>query len=134
MIFHKVETHKKLTVLPLFHHDNRQNNVLLWLCKRAYREEKMLKVNEYFDGNVKSIGFEQKGEKATVGVMEAGDYQFNTAAPERMTVVKGVLRIQLADEDEWHSYHQGESFDVAGHSSFKLEVKTATAYLCEFLD
>ena len=24
-----------------------------------------------------------------------------------MTVVKGVLRIQLADEDEWHSYHQG---------------------------
>ena len=31
----------------------------------------MLKVNEYFDGNVKSIGFEQKGEKATVGVMEA---------------------------------------------------------------
>lgn len=31
----------------------------------------MLKVNEYFDGNVKSIGFEQKGDKATVGVMEA---------------------------------------------------------------
>lgn len=41
----------------------------------------MLKVNEYFDGNVKSIGFEQKGDKATVGVMEAGHYQFNTAAP-----------------------------------------------------
>jgi uncharacterized protein YaiE (UPF0345 family) len=28
----------------------------------------------------------------------------------------------------------GESFDVAGHSSFKLEVKIASAYLCEFLD
>ncbi|MFQ2300036.1 pyrimidine/purine nucleoside phosphorylase [Aeromonas dhakensis] len=94
----------------------------------------MLKVNEYFDGNVKSIGFEQKGGKATVGVMEAGHYQFNTAAPERMTVVKGALTIQLADEDEWHTYEQGQSFDVAGHSSFKLEVKTPTAYLCEFLD
>ena len=58
----------------------------------------MLKVNEYFDGNVKSIGFEQKGEKSTVGVMEAGEYLFNTAAPERMTVIKGALTIQLADE------------------------------------
>ncbi|MCF5883870.1 pyrimidine/purine nucleoside phosphorylase [Aeromonas veronii] len=94
----------------------------------------MLKVNEYFDGNVKSIGFEQKGEKSTVGVMNAGDYLFNTAAPERMTVIKGALAIQLADEDEWHTYSQGESFLVAGHSSFKLEVKTPTAYLCEFLD
>ena len=94
----------------------------------------MLKVNEYFDGNVKSIGFEQKGEKATVGVMEAGEYLFNTAAPERMTVIKGALTIQLADEDEGHTYQQGESFDVAGHSSFKLEGKIASAYLCEFLD
>ncbi|MEG0007912.1 pyrimidine/purine nucleoside phosphorylase [Aeromonas lusitana] len=94
----------------------------------------MLKVNEYFDGNVKSIGFEQKSEKATVGVMDVGDYLFNTAAPERMTVIKGALRIQLADEDDWHTYRQGQSFDVAGHSSFKLEVETPTAYLCEFLD
>ncbi|CAJ1795604.1 pyrimidine/purine nucleoside phosphorylase [Aeromonas jandaei] len=94
----------------------------------------MLKVNEYFDGNVKSIGFEQKGEKSTVGVMNVGEYLFNTAAPERMTVIKGTLTIQLADEDEWHTYSQGESFLVAGHSSFKLEVTTPTAYLCEFLD
>lgn len=56
--------------------------------------------------------------------MNAGDYLFNTAAPERMTVIKGALTIQLADEDEWHTYNQGESFLVAGHSSFKLEVKT----------
>lgn len=117
-----------------FIHDNWQNIVLFLLGERAYRDENMLKVNEYFDGNVKSIGFEQKGDKATVGVMEAGDYQFNTAAPERMTVVKGALTIQLADEDEWHTYSQGQSFEVAGHSSFKLEVKTPTAYLCEFLD
>ncbi|MGL5814961.1 MAG: pyrimidine/purine nucleoside phosphorylase [Aeromonas sp.] len=94
----------------------------------------MLKVNEYFDGNVKSIGFEQKNEKATVGVMAAGEYLFNTAAPERMTVVKGALCIQLADEDTWTTYQQGQSFEVPGHSSFKLEVKIPTAYLCEFLD
>lgn len=50
----------------------------------------MLKVNEYFDGNVKSIGFEQNGEQSTVGVMAAGEYLFNTGAPERMTVIKEV--------------------------------------------
>ena len=94
----------------------------------------MLKVNEYFDGNVKSIGFEQKGDKATVGVMEAGDYQFNTAAPERMTVVKGALTIQLADEEEWHTLERGRSFDVTRHSPSRLEWRTPTAYLCEFLD
>lgn len=94
----------------------------------------MLKSNEYFDGNVKSIGFEHKGDKATVGVMAAGHYEFNTAAPERMTVVKGALTIQLKDEDEWRTYQAGQAFQVPGHSSFKLEVKQATAYLCEFLD
>ncbi len=118
----------------LIPHDNWQKIVLVWLHKRTHRDVKMLKVNEYFDGNVKSIGFEQKGEKSTVGVMNAGDYLFNTASPERMTVIKGALTIQLADEDEWHTYSHGESFLVAGHSSFKLEVTTPTAYLCEFLD
>lgn len=93
----------------------------------------MLKVNEYFDGNVKSIGFEQNDEKSTVGVMNVGNYLFNTAAPERMTVIKGALTIQLAGEEEWHTYSQGHSFVVAGHSSFKLQVATPTAYLCEFL-
>ena len=46
--------------------------------------------------------------------MEAGDYQFNTAAPERMTVIKGALTIQLADEDGVAHLPAGESFDVAG--------------------
>ena len=36
----------------------------------------MLKVNEYFDGKVKSIGFANAGGNATVGVMAPGEYQF----------------------------------------------------------
>ncbi|PJG57892.1 pyrimidine/purine nucleoside phosphorylase [Aeromonas cavernicola] len=94
----------------------------------------MLKVNEYFDGNVKSIGFEHASDKSTVGVMNTGDYLFNTGAPERMTVIKGALTIQLANDDKWHTYEQGQSFHVAGDSSFKLQVTAPTAYLCEFLD
>ncbi len=53
----------------------------------------MLKINEYFDGNVKSIGFENKGP-VSVGVMEAGEYTFGTAAPERMKVIKGELTVK----------------------------------------
>ncbi|MFM4647724.1 pyrimidine/purine nucleoside phosphorylase [Aeromonas bivalvium] len=93
----------------------------------------MLKVNEYFDGNVKSIGFEQNGEQSTVGVMAAGDYLFNTGAPERMTVIKGNLTIQLAGSSDWQSYDQGQSFEVPGNSSFSLKVSSPSAYLCEFL-
>ena len=93
----------------------------------------MLKVNEYFDGNVKSIGFEIHYEKSTIGVMESGSYQFNTGSAERMTVIKGALTIQLANEDDWHTYQQGQSFLVAEHSSFKLQVNVPTAYLCEFI-
>ena len=41
----------------------------------------MLKTNEYFGGKVMSIGFDSSEGKATVGVMEAGDYEFGTAGP-----------------------------------------------------
>lgn len=61
----------------------------------------MLKVNEYFDGQVKSLGFETSGERASVGVMAAGEYTFGTAAPERMTVVKGALTVKLPGHIEW---------------------------------
>jgi purine/pyrimidine-nucleoside phosphorylase len=46
----------------------------------------MLKHNTYFEGKVQSVGFERNGFKATVGVIAPGEYHFNTAAAERMTV------------------------------------------------
>jgi uncharacterized protein YaiE (UPF0345 family) len=65
--------------------------------------------------------------------METGEYTFGTQAPERMTVIKGVLLVKLADEMDWKTYQSGESFEVAGNSSFDVEVKDSTAYLCEYL-
>ena len=35
----------------------------------------MLDVNEYFDGKVKSIGFQTETLPATVGVMAPGEYE-----------------------------------------------------------
>jgi hypothetical protein len=89
--------------------------------------------NSYFDGHVQSLGFDQGGAKATVGVMAVGDYHFGTEAPERMSVVAGELRVRLDGADEWNTYPSGTSFDVPGNSGFDLEVPIDTAYLCEYL-
>ncbi len=90
----------------------------------------MLSVNEYFDGTVKSIAFNTATMPATVGVMLAGDYTFNTAAKEAVTVVSGAMKIQQADSHDWNIYKSGDTFCVPANSSFKLELTETSAYLC----
>ena len=96
----------------------------------------MFKTNEYFDGNVMSIGYESaiNAEKkpASVGVMAPGEYVFSTAAKEKMTVITGALEIQMPNASESNTYNAGESFDVDADSSFNVSVKTETAYLCVY--
>ncbi|MGR5178474.1 pyrimidine/purine nucleoside phosphorylase [Vibrio parahaemolyticus] len=93
----------------------------------------MIKENTYFDGAVKSLGFTQSDGDSSVGVMAPGEYTFGTAAPEKMTVVKGSLTIKRAGDNDWSTFNAGESFDVDGDSSFDLIVEQSTAYLCEYL-
>lgn len=93
----------------------------------------MIKENTYFDGNVKSLGFAQQDGDSSVGVMAKGEYTFGTAAPERMTVIKGALTVKLPNSQEWITYRSGESFSVEGDASFDLKVELDTAYLCEYL-
>ena len=69
----------------------------------------MLKVNEYFDGKVKSIGFQTATLPATVGVMAPGDYEFGTSQKETMTVVSGSLTVKLPGESGWHTFNAGDS-------------------------
>ena len=92
-----------------------------------------MKHNTYFEGNVQSIGFERHGLKATVGVIAPGEYHFSTDAPERMTVISGTLRANIAKAG-WQVYPCGTSFEVAAASGFDVEpVGGPAAYLCEFL-
>lgn len=93
----------------------------------------MLNVNEYFEGQVKSIGFESGGERASVGVMLPGEYTFATAAPERMTVVKGAMIVKLPGHIDWETYYPGDDFEVPGDASFHVKVEKETAYLCDYL-
>jgi uncharacterized protein YaiE (UPF0345 family) len=93
----------------------------------------MLKHNSYFEGKVQSVGFERNGRRATVGVIAPGEYHFDTAAPERMTVTSGELHMRVTGQRDWRSYPQGTSFEVAGKSGFDVKADQPSAYLCEFL-
>ncbi len=92
----------------------------------------MFKVNEYFEGRVKSLGFTTAEGAATIGVMAAGDYEFGTATVEVMTVVSGRLAAQLPGETAWGSYGPGESFTVEAGKKFKVKAGEDTAYLCRY--
>ena len=92
----------------------------------------MFKVNEYFDGTVKSIAFAQAEGSATIGVMAAGEYEFGTAQREIMHVVSGKLNVKLPGNDAWQTFTTGSQFDVPANSKFQLNVPVDTAYLCEY--
>ncbi len=92
----------------------------------------MLKTNEYFGGKVVSIGLESAEGKATVGVMEAGKYEFGTSTIEIMTVISGSLTIQQPGETEWKTYNKFESFVVEKDVKFKVKCSEDTPYLCLF--
>ena len=93
-----------------------------------------LKVNEYFEGKVKSISFQGQPYSSTVGVMAPGDYEFGTSKPEIMTIISGELEVRLPRSADWKKYSPGTKFDVPAHSKFQLKVAEDTAYLCQFLE
>tara|TARA_R110002072_G_scaffold140765_9_gene285247 strand:- start:9335 stop:9616 length:282 start_codon:yes stop_codon:yes gene_type:complete len=92
----------------------------------------MLKVNEYFDGKVKSIAFQSSTLPATIGVMKAGNYTFGTSQKEYMVVVSGELIVKLPDSDEFVSFKDGDTFIVEAKKSFDLKVPQDTAYFCKY--
>lgn len=90
----------------------------------------MFKVNEYFDGKVKSIAFNTEGGPATIGVMAAGEYEFGTSTKEIMTIITGRMVVKLPGHSEWKEFKAGETFEVAPHQKFQLKIPSDTSYLC----
>lgn len=93
-----------------------------------------LKANVYFDGGVVShTAIAKDGSKKTVGLIRPGQYHFTTDAPERMDIIAGSCRVQLAGAKDWKAYKAGEGFDVPGKSAFDIAVDSGLAeYLCIF--
>ena len=92
----------------------------------------MLKHNTYFDGKVQSVGFERNGRGHTVGVVDSGEFHFDTGGAERMTVLSGELWARLPG-GEWRPFPAGTSFEVGAKSGFDVRAAAPAAYLCEFL-
>jgi uncharacterized protein YaiE (UPF0345 family) len=90
----------------------------------------MLKVNEYFEGKVKSIAMENAEGVATVGVMEAGEYEFGTSTVEYMTITSGVLGVLLPGETKWTSYGKGKTFMVDKDVRFRVKAGGQVSYYC----
>lgn len=92
----------------------------------------MIQVNEYFDGAVKSLGYTSEQGKSSIGVIEEGEYEFDTSSKETMQVIEGELIALLSGESEWKSYTNGQSFDVPANSSFKVRASRQSSYLCKY--
>jgi len=92
----------------------------------------MLPVNEYFDGKVKSIGFQGPDLASSVGVMAPGEYEFATSQHEIMSVISGELMVKLPGEENFTSCPAGDFFEVPADAKFQVKVLTETAYLCTY--
>jgi len=92
----------------------------------------MFKVNEYFDGTVKSIAFAMAECPATIGVMAPGEYEFGTSQQELMHVVAGAMSVKLPGSQNWETFSAGSQFSVPANSKFQLKITVESAYLCEY--
>jgi len=90
--------------------------------------------NVYFEGKVVSRTiFLSDGTKQTLGVMQAGEYTFDTQEAEIMEMMSGELEIRLPGETEFKTLNTPESFNVPANSKFDLKIKTVTDYCCSYI-
>jgi len=92
----------------------------------------MFKINEYFDGKVKSIAFQTAEGPATIGVMAKGEYEFGTSTVEYMTVTSGKMDVMLPGESKWKTFGEFETYMVPKDVKFKVRVAEDTAYRCMY--
>jgi purine/pyrimidine-nucleoside phosphorylase len=90
----------------------------------------MIKANEYFGGSVKSLALDAEGGPATVGVIQAGEYEFGTSTVEIMRVISGILEAKLPGQETWAQYGAGSSFTVPAGKKFGVRAASDAAYLC----
>lgn len=90
--------------------------------------------NVFFNGGVvsRTVIFPD-GTKKTLGIMQPGEYTFNTGAPEIMEILSGELDVTLPGSEGWRRFNGGESFEVPANSSFTMKVLSLTDYCCSFL-
>ncbi|MCK4888898.1 MAG: pyrimidine/purine nucleoside phosphorylase [Candidatus Aminicenantes bacterium] len=89
----------------------------------------MIKVNEYYEGKIKSLGNSLKDERFTVGIMEEGEYKFGTDTVEIMEIVFGEMDAILPGGVK-KTYKKGDSFQVDKDVEFIVIIREPVTYLC----
>ncbi|WP_372756999.1 pyrimidine/purine nucleoside phosphorylase [Mariniflexile sp.] len=92
----------------------------------------MITANEYFDSNVKSLGYTTAAGNSTLGVMNPGQYEFGTSKHETMRVIEGAMTVLLPGATEWVTYNAGEAYEIDANKTFQVKVDTQTSYLCQY--
>jgi purine/pyrimidine-nucleoside phosphorylase len=91
------------------------------------------RANVYFEGKCVSHTVTlADGSRKSVGVILPSTLKFNTGAPEVMELIDGACRVRLAGSEAWASYGGGQSFSVAGNTSFDIDVTQTLHYVCHF--
>lgn len=93
------------------------------------------KANVYFEGGVTSrtLNF-PGGEMKTLGIIQPGEYEFNTGKKEIMEMLAGEVEVLLAGAKAWQTYGAGDSFEVPANSSFRIRSDGLADYCCSFVD
>lgn len=92
----------------------------------------MITINEYFEGNVKSLGYKSTNGKSTIGVMEPGEYEFGTSTHETMQVIEGEMTVKLPGVSDWNIYKAGDFYEINANEKFQVKTTVQTAYLCQY--
>lgn len=92
----------------------------------------MITVSEYFEGSVKSLGYQSAEGKSTIGVIENGEYEFGTSMHETMIIIEGELEAKLPGNNNWETFRKGDTFEIDANQSFKVRTSSQTSYLCKY--
>jgi len=89
----------------------------------------MIKVNEYFEGKIKSLGAEGKSGPFTAGIIEPGEYTIPTSSEEHVSIILGRCRVRVAG-GSWINVAEGDNFIVPARSEVTFDAREPVAYLC----
>ena len=91
----------------------------------------MIKVNQYFNGNIMSLGFQLDDVRYTTGVFLPGEYAITTEDEEHVTLTVGDFEIRLPGEG-WKKRASGETVVIPKGCTFDLRVKKPASYVCAY--
>ena len=92
-------------------------------------------INTYFEGRVTSRNIKfSDGTIKTLGVMNVGEYEFNTSKKEIMEIISGEVHVYLPDSKDWKIFLDNTTFEVSANSFFKVKVKKITNYCCSYIE